>query len=147
MIDTAREAESRQFFAGAASRAVRIGGVLTLVALALAAIFFGKRVMVPLALGALVGALNTWWLARSTASFARRAVASADPGREGERPGSAGILFQYALRYLLVAIAAYAIFKSTLFSILGFFAGLFLPVVSLMSEALYEAWVSNRRGL
>jgi hypothetical protein len=107
----------------------------------------GSRVGLALALGCLVGGLNTYWLARSTASFARKAVESADPGREHRRPGWAGVLFQYVLRYLLIAIAAYAILKSSVFSILGFFTGLFLPVVSLMVEAFYEAWVSYRRGL
>jgi len=142
-----REAEAREFYAAAQRRALRVGIALAVVVTAFAFVRWGRGVGVALALGCLVGGLNTYWLARSTAAFARKAVEFADPEMAARRPGSAGILFQYALRYLLVALAAYAIFKSTLFSILGFFAGLFLPVVSLMFEAFYEAWVSYRRGL
>ena len=142
-----RESEARQFYNGAQSRALRIGIVLAIVGATLVYVRWGGRLGSAFVLGSLVGGLNTYWLARSTAAFARRAVESSDPGREHRRPGWAGILFQYALRYLLIAVAAYAIFKSSVFSILSFFAGLFLPVVSLMFEAFYEAWVSYRRGL
>ena len=149
MSETAqsREAESRAFFAGAQTRAWRVGLVLSALAVLGSFVRWGSHVGVAVLLGAIVGGLNTFWLARSTAAFARKAVESADPGMEYRRPGWGGVLFQYVLRYLLVGVAAYAIFKSTLFSILGFFAGLFLPVVSLMCEAFYEAWVSSRRGL
>ncbi len=146
-LTQSREAESRAFFANAQSRALRFGLILTVVVVAASFAMWGSRVGVAVLMGAAVGGLNTYWLARSTAAFARKAVESADSGREHRRPGWSGVLFQYVLRYFLVAIAAYAIFKSTLFSILGFFAGLFLPVVSLMVEAIYEAWVSQRRGL
>ncbi len=142
-----REAEARQFYNGAQGRALRIGIALALLGTICAFFRFSSTIGLAFVVGALVGGLNTYWLARSTAAFARRAVQSADPGRESRRPGGAGILFQYALRYGLIALAAYAILKSSVFSILGFFAGLFLPVVSLMFEAFYEAWVSYRRGL
>jgi hypothetical protein len=142
-----QESEARDFYAGAQARAFKFGVALALSAIAISFLRWGSRVGVALALGSIVGGLNTYWLARSTASFARKAVQSADPGMENRRPGFASVLFQYVLRYLLVGVAAYAIFKSSVFSILGFFAGLFLPVASLMFEALYEAWVSYRRGL
>ena len=142
-----REAEARQFYNGAQLRALRIGVVLALVTAAFIWMRWGGRIGSAFVLGCLTGGLNTYWLARSTAAFSRKAVEAADPGREHRRPGWAGVLFQYVLRYLLIALAAYGIFKSSVFSILGFFAGLFLPVVSLMFEAFYEAWVSYRRGL
>ncbi len=147
MSDVARESESREFFAAAPSRALRVGFVFAIALVTAAFAFYGRSVGLAALAGVIVGGLNTYWLARSTAAFARRAVQSADSEREQRKPSSGGILFQYVLRYLLVAVAAYGIFKSTLFSILGFFAGLFLPVVSLMFEAFYEAWVSHRRGL
>jgi small-conductance mechanosensitive channel len=146
-LSQSKESEARQFYNDAQSRALRIGLVLAGLATVCTWFRWGRGVGMALALGCLVGGLNAYWLARSTASFARKAVESADPGREHRRPGWAGVLFQYVLRYLLIAIAAYAILKSSVFSILGFFTGLFLPVVSLMVEAFYEAWVSYRRGL
>jgi hypothetical protein len=142
-----RESEARQFYNGAQRRAWRIGLALALVGTGLAFARWDRAVGLAFVVGAAVGALNTYWLARSTAAFARKAVQSADPGRESQRPGWGGVLFQYVLRYALIALAAYGIFKSSVFSILGFFAGLFLPVASLMIEAFYEAWVSYRRGL
>jgi small-conductance mechanosensitive channel len=149
MTDTAQshESEARQFYSGAQGRALRIGIVLSLLGAICAFWRWNTAIGLAFVIGALVGGLNTYWLARSTATFARRAVQSADPGRESRRPGAAGILFQYVLRYGLIGIAAYAILKSSVFSILGFFAGLFIPVGSLMLEAFYEAWVSYRRGL
>ena len=142
-----REAEARQFYNGAQSRAFKIAIVLAAVGTVCAFWRWGTPIGLAFVVGCLVGGLNTYWLARSTAAFARRAVESADAGRESRRPGWGGVLFQYVLRYALVGFAAYAILKSSVFSILGFFAGLFLPVVSLMFEAFYEAWVSYRRGL
>jgi hypothetical protein len=141
------EAEARQFFNGAQARAWRIGAALAAAGTVLAFWRWHSAVGLAFIVGCAVGGLNTYWLARSTASFARRAVQSADVGRESQRPGAGGILFQYVLRYALVGFAAYAILKSSVFSILGFFAGLFIPVASLMFEAFYEAWVSYRRGL
>lgn len=142
-----RESEARQFYSGAQARAWRIGLVLAVLGTIATFARWDRAVGLAFIVGAAVGALNTYWLARSTAAFARKAVQSADPGREIHRPGWGGVLFQYVLRYALIALAAYGIFKSSVFSILGFFAGLFLPVVSLMIEAFYEAWVSYRRGL
>jgi hypothetical protein len=142
-----REAEARQFYNHAQARAWRIGAFLGLAGTAFAFWRWHSAVGLAFLVGCAVGGLNTYWLARSTASFARRAVQSADVGRESQRPGATGILLQYVLRYALVGIAAYAILKSSVFSILGFFAGLFIPVASLMFEAFYEAWVSYRRGL
>jgi hypothetical protein len=142
-----REAEARQFYNRAQGRAWRIGLVLAVIGSLVTFNRWNRAVGLAFVVGAAVGALNTYWLARSTAAFARKAVQAADPGREMQRPGWGGVLFQYVLRYALIALAAYGIFKSSVFSILGFFAGLFLPVISLMIEAFYEAWVSYRRGL
>jgi hypothetical protein len=142
-----RDAEARQFYNHAQTRAWRIGAVLAAVCTVIAFWRWNSAVGLAFIVGCAVGGLNTYWLARSTAAFARRAVQSADAGRESQRPGAGGILFQYVLRYALVGFAAYAILKSSVFSILGFFAGLFIPVASLMFEAFYEAWVSYRRGL
>ena len=142
-----REAEARQFYNQAQARAWRIGAALAAVGTVIAFWRWNSAVGLAFIVGCVVSGLNTYWLARSTAAFARRAVQSADAGRESQRPGACGILFQYVLRYALVGFAAYAILKSSVFSILGFFAGLFIPVASLMFEAFYEAWVSYRRGL
>jgi hypothetical protein len=141
------EAEARQFYNHAQARAWRIGAALALAGTAIAFWRWHSAVGLAFIVGCAVSGLNTYWLARSTASFARRAAQSADAGRESQRPGAGGILFQYVLRYALLGFAAYAILKSSVFSILGFFAGLFIPVASLTFEAFYEAWVSYRRGL
>jgi hypothetical protein len=146
-LASSREAEARQFFNHAQERAWRIGSALAAIGTVIAFWRWNTRIGLAFIVGCAVGGVNTYWLARSTAAFARRAVQSADAGRESQRPGAGGILFQYVLRYALVGFAAYAILKSSVFSILGFFAGLFIPVASLMFEAFYEAWISYRRGL
>ncbi len=145
--DASIEQQAREFYAGAQRRALWIGSVLA--ALAIAAMFAirGIREGGALLAGTIVGGLNTWWLARSTAAFAAKVVRFSDPAEASKRPGGAGVLFRFLLRYVVVMAAAYAIFKSSVFSILAFFTGLFLPVAALMLEAFYEAWVSYRRGL
>jgi len=53
---------------------------------------------------------------------------------------------RFVLRYLLVALIAYAIFKSSLGVFRGFLFGVCTPVAAMMMEAAYEAYMALRRG-
>jgi ATP synthase I chain len=55
------------------------------------------------------------------------------------------VVARFLLRYGLVAIAAYVIFKSSDLAFLGFLWGLSLPVAAMMVEAGVEAYVAFRR--
>lgn len=91
--------------------------------------------------GALIGILNFYWLALAVRALGAKAEES------GGRTGRAGVVFRFVLRYLLVALAAYVIFKSTAESLYGLFAGLSLPVAAILMEAVVEIYRALRAGI
>ena len=52
---------------------------------------------------------------------------------------------RFLVRYALVGIVAYAIFKGSGLAFRGFLWGLSLPVAAMMAEAGIEAYVAFRR--
>jgi hypothetical protein len=55
------------------------------------------------------------------------------------------IVLRFLVRYGLVGVSAYAIFKGSVFAFRGFLWGLCLPVAAMMAEAGVEAWMAFRR--
>jgi len=55
------------------------------------------------------------------------------------------IILRFLVRYGLVGIAAYAIFKSSALAFRGFLWGLCLPVAAMMVEAAVEAYAAFRQ--
>ncbi len=146
--ETSRDAEARAFYNAAPQRILRTTIILGVVVAALALIRYSLAVAIPVGLGALLGALNFAWLARSTGALLGRVAALSRSGEPGVRiPRGGGAVARFVLRYVLIGVAAYGIFKSSVFSILGFFVGLSLPVAALMLEAVYELGTAYRRGL
>jgi ATP synthase I subunit len=101
---------------------------------------FGGGMALSFALGGGISLVNFYWLKRSLAALVD-AVALA-----GKRRSSAGVVLRFMLRYLLIAVAAYAIFKSSAMSLIGFCAGLSLPVGAVLIEAAYAMYGALRRG-
>lgn len=102
---------------------------------------FGRGMGLSFLLGGGIALVNFYWLKRTLASMVD-AVAV-----QGRRRSAAGIILRFLLRYVLIAIAAYAIFKSSAMSLLGFCAGLSLPVGAVLIEAAYAIYGALRRGL
>lgn len=96
----------------------------------------------PLALsflaGAMIAILNFHWLKRTVEAMGGRL-----PARGW---GARGVVLRFLLRYLLIASAAYVIFRSTTNTLYGFFAGLLLPVGAILIEAVYETYRTLREG-
>jgi len=90
--------------------------------------------------GCAVSYVNFRALARGVEGLADRVVnrASKEKGRV--------IVFRFLVRYGLVAVVAYAIFKGSALAFRGFLWGLCLPVVAMMVEAGVEAYVAFRRN-
>ncbi len=132
---------SEAFYSGAYGRIVRLMLVLGAVLTVLALVRFGVVIAVGFAVGCAIGMLNFHWLKRVVSALADRATGT------GEQPSSAGVVFRFLLRYLLVAAVAYAIFRVSLASLYGLLAGLFLPVAAIMVEAVYEVYAALRRGM
>jgi small-conductance mechanosensitive channel len=134
------QAAGERFFAAAYERIVRLMFLL----LATFVVLFWATLTLRFALGFLAGGviaiLNFVSLKKLVIAFADRVIAS------GGQRRSSGLVLRFLLRYGLVAVAAYAIFKSSAMSAYGLLAGLGLPVPAIMIEAGFELYGSLRRG-
>ena len=101
---------------------------------------YGAGMGLSFLLGGGISLFNFYWLQRTLAALAD-AVAV-----RGEKRSSAGVVLRFVLRYLLIAVAAYAIFKSSAMSMIGLCAGLSLPVGAVLIEAIYAIFGAFRRG-
>jgi ATP synthase I chain len=101
---------------------------------------FGRGFVLSFAIGGIISLVNFYWLKRTLAALVN-AVAIA-----GKTRSPAGIVFRFVLRYLLIAVAAYAIFKSSEMSMLGLCVGLSLLVGAILMEAVYTLYGALRRG-
>jgi hypothetical protein len=139
---TANEApDADRFYAGAIRRILRALAVVAVLSTILVLLKWGLAVGLGFAAGAAVSWFNFHSLARGVDGLAARIV----DAQSTERGSS--VVFRFVLRYLLVGILAYAIFKSSSQAFRGFLFGLCLPVVAMLFEAAYEAYAALRRGL
>jgi hypothetical protein len=132
--------EAEQFFAGAVQRIPKILGVVSGLALPPIAWWFGIPAAAGFAAGALISWVNFRLLARGVEALGERIVDQ----QSGERGHI--IVGRFVLRYLLVAVIAYAIFKSSPGAFRGFLCGVCVPVAAMMIEAAYEGYGALRRG-
>ena len=136
------EAEASEvFYARALPRIRRFMLGLALPVAVFVLLRFGWRIGLGFVVGCAIASLNFYWLKRVVSGLADKVTAT------GKRPSSAGIVLRFVGRYLLMALAAYAIFKISPASLYGLFAGLFLPVGAIMCEAGYELYAALFRGL
>lgn len=134
------EGEADEFYSGAERRAARF--LLALGILTTAILFTVSRAAaVGFGVGTAAAYLNFVSLKRFAAAFSAQAASPDAKGSGG------GIVLNYLFRFGLLALAAYAIFRSSRAAALAFVAALLLPVAALAIEAFYEAYVALRRGL
>ncbi len=91
------------------------------------------------AFGAAVSYVNFRSLTRGVEGLADRIV------NRNSREKGGRIILRFLVRYGLVGVAAYAIFKSSSQAFRGFLWGLCVPVAALMAEAIWEGYASFRR--
>ena len=132
---------AESFYSGALPRIARFMLVLSPALVAATWRRFGLRPAIGLAFGCAIAYVNFHWLKRVIAGFADRAT-----GNAGSQSGS-GIVFRFLVRYVLMAISAYAILTVSPASLNGLLAGLFLPVAAILCEAAYELYAALARGL
>jgi ATP synthase I chain len=121
------------FNASALSRMFRVMVVVSALLLIPALWRYGWTGTIGFAAGAAVSCLNFRALERSVQALADRIV-----NRQSQEKGGR-IVLRFLLRYALVALTAYAIFKSSALAFRGFLWGLCLPVAAMMIEAALEA--------
>jgi hypothetical protein len=137
---SAANAAAERFYSGAIRRILRILAVLALALIAPVWLVFGMASGLGFAAGAGASWLNFHSLARGVEGLADRIV------NTHSRERGSVVVARFLLRYLLVGIVAYAIFKGSYYAFRGFLAGLCLPVAAILSEAAYEAYAAFRRG-
>jgi hypothetical protein len=131
---------SESFFSTAYQRIVRNLIILLPCAATVLWLSFNHRFAVGFLIGGVIAIVNFLSLKRLVIAFVDRVIAS--HGKER----SSGLVLRFLLRYGLVAMAGYAIFKSSAMSAYGLMAGLGIPAVGIMIEAGYELYGSWRRG-
>lgn len=132
--DRAREA----FHERALSRMMRTMQVASVLLVFPIFWFYRWPGVIGVAIGSAVSYINFRMLARGVESLADRIVNRGSP-EKGRK-----IVLRFLVRYALVAVVAYAIFRGPAFAFRGFLWGLCLPVVALMVEAGVEAYVAFR---
>ena len=136
----AASSDAEQFYSGAIRRILRTLAVLAVALIAPVWLVFGLASALGFAAGAAASWLNFHSLARGVEGLADRIV-----NRQSQERGSM-VVARFLLRYLLVGIVAYAIFKGSFYAFRGFLVGLCLPVAAILSEAAYEAYAAFYRG-
>jgi len=101
--------------------------------------FFGWAGAIGVAAGSAISYINFRTLVSGVEALGDRIV-----NRQSKERGWA-ILLRFLVRYGLVGIVAYAIFKSSALAFFGFLWGLCLPVAAMMVEAGVEAYAAFRQ--
>ena len=89
--------------------------------------------------GAAVSYINFRMLARGVEDLTDRIV------NRNSREKGGSIVFRFVLRYGLVGVVAYAIFKGSSLTFRGFLWGLCVPAAALMLEAVWQGYLEFRR--
>jgi hypothetical protein len=126
------------FYARVIPRMLRIMLVVGVLLLGPVFWFCGWTGAIGIAAGAAVSYINFRTLIRGVEALGDRIV-----NRQSKERGWA-IVLRFVVRYGLVGIVAYAIFKSSALAFRGFLWGLCLPVAAMMAEAAVEAYVAFR---
>jgi len=130
-----------QFYSGALERIRRFMLVLAIVLTAACWLSFGWRLALGFAAGCVIAYLNFYWLKRVVSALTDAVT------RTSNKQSGRGVFLRFLLRYLLMGLGAYAIFRVSPASLYGLLAGLFLPVAGIICEAGYEVYAALRRGL
>ena len=134
------EREAAAFAANTFRRIFLVMAALLIAGTPLLWVRYGGGVALSFVIGGAISLLNFYWLNRILAALVD-AVAL-----RGKKRSAGGIVLRFVLRYLLIAVAAYAIFKSSDMSMVGLCAGLSLPVGAVLIEAAYAIYGALRRG-
>jgi len=129
---------NEQFAADAMHRISRCIGILCVLGAMAFWLGLGWKAGGSFILGALIAVINFQWLQSSVQKVITTLLAGT-----GKRPR---IWHKLLLRYVLLAVVVYAIFKGYSLHIPAFLMGLLLPVLACMCEAIYEALVAFRHA-
>jgi hypothetical protein len=137
---TAVVIQDRMLYERIVPRLLRNMLVVSMVLLAPAFWFYRWAGSIGFAFGAMVSYVNFRSLTRGVEGLTDRIVS------QKSREKGGWLLLRFVIRYALVGGAAYAIFMSSAIAFRGFLCGLCVPVVALMSEAVWQGLAAFRKG-
>ena len=132
--------QADQFFDRALERIRKFMLALAGIGLLVCVVFFRWPVTAGFAAGAAVAYVNHRWLERAVEAVGERITT----GQSRERGG--GIILRSVLRYALVAVGAYVIFRVSRAGLYGFLGGVCLPIAAVACEVTAELSAVVRRG-
>ena len=132
---------AEKFYSGAMDRIRRFMASIGVIATVVVWVALGWKIGLGLALGCLIAWVNFYWLKQAVSALADRVTST------GRRQSGGGVVARFLLRYALIALGAYAIFRVSRDSLYGLLGGLFLTVAAILCEAVYEVAIALRRGL
>lgn len=136
------------FYAGAITRITRLLPVLSALGAAVAWWRAGGWFAAGFLAGCVVSYGNFYWLKRAVEALATVTVQQGHELNAVERRSIAqAAVLRFLMRYGVIGIAAYAIFRISVSSLYGMLAGLFVPAAAIVCEAVYELYAALRRGL
>ncbi len=130
---------AEHFYEGALARIRRFMLVLGAVGIVVCLVAFPWAASVGFAIGGGISYVNHRWLERMVDALGQRITT----GQSTERGGF--LVLRALLRYVSIAVAAYAIFKVSKAGLFGFLGGVCLPIAAIACEAAVELFVGLRR--
>jgi ATP synthase I chain len=136
--------EEQKLLAGVEPRIFRTTLLLAVFGAAGFWLWRGAGWAVGFAIGAALSALSFQWMKTAIDALAEAALSTGSnlqPAR-GRKRGAGGAVARFMLRYALIGIAGYVIFRSSVVSLVAFFAGLFVTIVAALVEVGYQIYLS-----
>ncbi len=137
--ETAAELQATAFAAITLRRMFTVMVALLIAVTPLLWVRYSAGMALSFVIGGAIALINFFWL-KQTVMVMVEAVAVG-----GKKRSAAGIVLRFVLRYVLIGVAAYVIFKSSAMSLYGLCAGLSLPVGAVLIEAAYAMYGALRR--
>lgn len=134
------DSAGEKFYSGALDRIRRIMAVIGVVGTVVVWVRYGTALAIGLAAGCAISYVNFVWLKQAVSGLMDRVTAS------GQLQSGGGIVARFLLRYGLIAVGGYVIFRVSLTALYGLLGGLFLTVAAILCEAAYEVFVALRRN-
>ena len=136
----------QRLLAGVEPRIVRLMWILAVAGTAGFWLARGGSWAASYAVGAALSALSFQWMKTAVGALAEAFVAHAVSGSAQPRPrrGTTGVVARFVLRYALIGLAAYVIFRSSSLSLAAFFAGLFVAIAAILAEVAYQVYLGFR---
>jgi hypothetical protein len=150
IIQTELSASELAMLSGSNSRMSKAMWILGAVGTLICLITGGWRWTGGFLVGATLSSINFGLLRKGASKITSAAAETAFGNGETDTtrptpPGVIGLAVRFVLRYALIGLSGYAIYKSSLFSVGAFCAGLFLFLGALLAEAIYELQFSLRQ--